>query len=120
MNVLTITGIDFTSYLADEYSVKENKTWSKNTGRNAKGTFFGEIAYKKDTIQLNILPMAELKVAILLNELSKSNLAVTYWCPRTKATRTISAYSSDPEVKYSILNDNTKFCKPFDVTLIEK
>lgn len=104
------------------YSVIPNKVWSKNTGRSADATMLGDIIAIKHTIKYTIDRMTENELSALSNVIDTTTAfhSVSYYDPKTKATRTGTFYVADPTYTVEVVQNGVPRYKDITIELIEQ
>lgn len=85
------------------------KLWSSDSGRNMAGTNTGTLIGIFPKIKMTFRKTNGTEVALLLAELNKSNITVTYYDIESKTSKTMSCYAGDIEVPIKNLNTYESF-----------
>lgn len=86
-----------------------NKLWSSDSGRNMAGANTGTLIGIFPKIKLTFRKMIGTEIALVMAELNKSSITVTYYDLETKSSDTMSCYAGDIEVPIRRLNSYDSF-----------
>lgn len=120
MYLLKIGNKDFSAFV-QHLDVEYNVLLSEDSGRNARGNSVIDIVNRKDKVYVSFIPMNDTEMQSLLNAIESYVVSVQYLNPKTKALKTISAYTSTPKVSYLWATDGPKGVKfnKLDLNFIE-
>lgn len=83
---------------ADGFSVKENRIWSSNAGRNSStGLFVGDVIAVKYTVRIVYERLDDAQMQLIRNVLSGADPWHSLQFPIDGATKKIICYCADPE-----------------------
>ena len=116
-NFLQINGKDF-SYLVSGLKTGFETLVSDNSGRNAAGNTVIDVINQKDKIYVTLRHTTAEEMNAFLKAIEGYVVSVTYLNPRTRALKTIRAYTGTPEPEYYTISNKTIY-KPMSINFIE-
>lgn len=122
MAILTINGWEAPDPKLGSYTVAKEKVWSKNTGRNAEGTMFGDIKARKIKITCTFAVLTESQMASLSAAIdSDTNFFPVYYLDIDGTTKgPIQCYAGNPEyARHTTVDGYPKFLD-VSISLIEQ
>lgn len=119
-NSFKIDGVNFGQYL-QEIKFGRHKIWSSDTGRNnLSGTYTGTLVGTFPKFTLSFGPLTQAQLEYVSPYLEKAQQTITYYCPKTQTTKTISTYSGDYEYSNQNTLDNVNANEPFEISFIAR
>ena len=117
MSYLKINNQDF-SHLVSSLKIGYETLVSENSGRNANGDTVIDVINKKCKVYVGLRHTFENEMNSFLNAIQDYVVQVSFLDPRTKALKTITAYTGTPEPDYYTISDRTIY-KPMNLNFIE-
>lgn len=119
-NSFKINNTSYSSYLT-EIKYGRHKIWGQDTGRNnIAGTYTGTLIGIFPKFTLSFGPLTKTQLETITPILDSAEQTITYYCPKTQTTKTISTYSGDYEYVNKNTLDNVNANEPFEISLIAK
>lgn len=118
MSYLLINNIDFSS-LVSGLKIGHETLVSDQSGRNAAGNTVIDIINQKYKVYVTLRHTTQEEMARFLAAIEDYVVNVTFLDPRTKAPKTVSAYTGTPEPEYYTIQSGNVLYKPLNLNFIE-
>lgn len=106
MQILNVDGVNYNIYMANRgYTIGYTKVVGPNSCTTLDGKTHEDILTEKVAVTVSLKPLNTDSLAVILNAQSKKYVVVTYYDPKTKASRTANMKVVTPAA--SILMENT-------------
>ena len=118
MEYFKINNVDY-SNIVSGLKVGYQTLVSDKSGRNAAGDTIIDIINRKIKLYVSIRHTTGEEMNSFLNAIKDYEVNVSYLDPKTKALKTIKAYTGTPEPEYYTIQPTLTIYKPMDLNFIE-
>lgn len=118
MNYLKINGNDFSSLISG-LKVGYETLVSDKSGRNANGDTVVDVINRKVKIYATLRHTFQEEMESFLAAIDGYVVEVSFLDPKTKAFKTITAYTGTPEPEYYTIQPGNVIYKPMNLNFIE-
>lgn len=118
MNYLKINGTDFSSLISG-LKIGYETLVSDNSGRNANGDTVVDVINRKIKLYATLRHTFQDEMESFLSAIESYVVEVSFLDSKTKALRTITAYTGTPEPEYYTIQPGNVIYKPMSLNFIE-